>query len=97
MNAPSPIVVTLSGIVTDVRLLQPLNAEFPILVTLSGIVTDVRLRQPSNVHCLIEVISDGIVISVTSLLSIYNFAPLHKGLASLPTKLILHQDDMSPW
>ena len=36
------MLVTLSGIVTDVRPLQPENAEAPISITLSGITTDVR-------------------------------------------------------
>ena len=37
------MLVTLSGIVTLVRLVQSANAEAPMLVTLSGIVTLVRL------------------------------------------------------
>ena len=40
------MLVTLSGIVTLVRLLQPSKAELPMLVTPSGIVTLVRLLQP---------------------------------------------------
>ena len=40
------MLVTLDGIVTDVRLLQPENAEDPMLVTLDGIVTDDRPLQP---------------------------------------------------
>ena len=39
------MLVTLSGIVTLVRLMQSENAESPMLVTLSPIVTLVRLRQ----------------------------------------------------
>ena len=39
------MVVTLSGIVTLVRLVHSLNAEPPMVVTLSGIVTLVRLLQ----------------------------------------------------
>ena len=39
------MLVTLSGIVTLVRLLQPENASSPMLVTLSGIVTLVKLQQ----------------------------------------------------
>jgi hypothetical protein len=39
------MLVTLSGIVTLVRLLQSLKAEPLMLVTLSGIVTLVRLLQ----------------------------------------------------
>ncbi len=42
------MLVTLLGIVTLVRLLQPENAESPMLVTLLGIVTLVRLLQPEN-------------------------------------------------
>ena len=44
-KALHPMLVTLLGIVTDVRPLQPLNAEPPMLVTPSGIVADVRLTQ----------------------------------------------------
>ena len=39
------MLVTLAGIVTLVRLVQPENASEPMLVTLSGIVTLVRLVQ----------------------------------------------------
>ena len=49
------IVVTLSGIVTLVRLLQPRKAFCPILVTLSGIAILVRLLQPENVPLAILV------------------------------------------
>jgi hypothetical protein len=38
--------VTDTGIVTDVRLEQPLKADAPMEVTDEGIVTDVRLEQP---------------------------------------------------
>ena len=47
-NAPEPMLVTLSGIVMDVKLVQPENAEPPMLVTLSGIVTAVKPVQPTN-------------------------------------------------
>ena len=36
------MLVTLSGIVMDVKPLQPEKAESPMLVTLSGMVTDVK-------------------------------------------------------
>ena len=39
------MVVTLAGIVTEVRPVQEENAELPMVVTLSGIVTEVRLVQ----------------------------------------------------
>lgn len=45
-NARSPMLVTLSGIITEVRFAQLQNARSPILVTLSGIITDVNLEQP---------------------------------------------------
>ena len=41
-NAPSPIDVTLSGIVILVRLMQLKNAESAMLVTLFGIVMFLR-------------------------------------------------------
>ena len=41
-NALAPMLVTLSGIVTDVREQQLANTLLPMLVTSSGIVTDVR-------------------------------------------------------
>ena len=37
------MVVTESGIITDVKLEQPWNAYLPMLVTELGIVTDVKL------------------------------------------------------
>ena len=40
--------VTLFGIVTEVKPLQPLNALLPIEVTLFGIVTEVKPLQPEN-------------------------------------------------
>jgi hypothetical protein len=47
-KAPSPIDVTLFGIVTEVRPLQPQKAAFPMDVTLFGIVTEVRPLQRSK-------------------------------------------------
>ena len=39
------MLVTLSGMVIEVKLVQPSNADRPMLVTLSGIVIDVKLEQ----------------------------------------------------
>ena len=39
------MLVTLLGIVTDVKPLQPSKAELPMLVTLLGMVTDVKPLQ----------------------------------------------------
>ena len=47
-NAPSPILVTLLGMVTEVRPEQSANAPPPMLVTLLGMVTEVRPEQNSN-------------------------------------------------
>jgi hypothetical protein len=44
-NASSPMLVTLSGMVTEVRLEQPENAKLSMLVILSGMVIEVRLVQ----------------------------------------------------
>jgi hypothetical protein len=40
--------VTLFGMVTDVKLLQPLKAKLLMEVTLFGMVTDVKLLQPEK-------------------------------------------------
>ena len=45
-NAESPIVVTVSGIVTDCSIVQPLKALLPILSTFEGISNAVSFSQP---------------------------------------------------
>ena len=45
-NASPPILVTLSGIVIEVKPVHHENAELPMLVTLAGIVIEVKLVQP---------------------------------------------------
>ena len=47
-NAPLPMLVTLSGIVTFVSPLHHENALLPMFVTLFGIVTLAKLVQPEN-------------------------------------------------
>ena len=42
------MVVTLSGMMIEVKLLHPEKAEEPMLVTLSGMVTEVNLLQPEK-------------------------------------------------
>lgn len=42
------MLVTLSGIVTEVREVQPSKAELPMLVTLSGMVIEVKPLQPEK-------------------------------------------------
>ena len=52
-KAPSPILVTELGIVTEVRLLHSQKALSPILVTEFGIVTDVNLLQPLYLYIIL--------------------------------------------
>lgn len=48
LNAKSPTLITLSGIVMLKRLSQPPNARQPIEITLSGMVIPIRLLQYLN-------------------------------------------------
>src|SRR5437660_102109 len=61
------MLVTLSGILTLVRLVQPENAP-PMLVTLPGIVTLVRLVQDKNARFSMLVTLPGIVTLVRRVL-----------------------------
>ena len=53
-KAPSPILVTLSGIVINVKDWQLEKAPHPILDTLSGIVIDVKDVQPAKASSYIN-------------------------------------------
>ena len=66
-NAELPMLVTLDGIVTDVRPLQPENAELPMLVTFGGIVSEVSPLQPEKAALPILVTLAGIVTDVRPL------------------------------
>ena len=57
------MLVTLFGIVIEVRLRQLWKTPSPMLVTLFGIVTDVRPVQPSKAFSPMLVTLFGIVIS----------------------------------
>ena len=61
-KASSAIVVTLFGILINVKLLQSLKEPFPMEVTLFGMFIDVRLLQPLNVLLSIEVTLSGMLI-----------------------------------
>lgn len=56
------MLVTLSGIVIDVRLEQPAKALIPIEVTPSGIVTDVRLEQSLKALSMIDVVQPNSIL-----------------------------------
>ena len=60
-KAPSPILVTELGIVTEVRPLHSLKAPSPILVTELGIVTEVR-----PVHSLYLEVIDSQLFAVNT-------------------------------
>ena len=48
LNADDPMLVTLSGMVTEVSPVHPENAEDPMLVTLSGMIREVSPEQLRN-------------------------------------------------
>ncbi len=50
LNAPSPMLVTLSGMVIEVSPEQRENAYLPMLVTLLPMVTEVSAEQLENAH-----------------------------------------------
>jgi hypothetical protein len=54
-NACELILVTLLGIVIEVRLLHPEKAFVPMVVTLLGMVTEVRSVHASKAEALIDV------------------------------------------
>ena len=56
------MLVTLSGIVIEVKPVQSKNAESPMLVTLSGIVIEVKLVQPRNAESPMLVTLSGIEV-----------------------------------
>ena len=62
-KASRPMDVTLTGILTDFRTLQPLKARSPMVVTLAGIETDSRLRQYSKALLPIDVRCSGSVMA----------------------------------
>ncbi len=70
------MLVTLEGIATDVRPLQPRNAQSPMLVTPEGIVTDVSLLQPLNAPNSMRVTLEGIVTDVRPLQLENAYAPM---------------------
>ena len=70
------MVVTPSGIVILLRLLQPENAEPPMEVTPSGIVILVRLLQPANAYSPMVVTPFSITTALMLSRLWYQGAPL---------------------
>jgi hypothetical protein len=54
------MLVTLLGIITEVKPVQPLKADLPMLVTLFGIDIDIKPTQPRNASSCIDSIPIGI-------------------------------------
>ena len=67
-KAPSPILVTLSGIVTELNFVQALKALLPILVTLSGMIMQSKSSQPPKALSSMLVTVSGIVTELSYLL-----------------------------
>ena len=64
-KAPSPILVTLFGMVTEVRPEQLAKACLPMLVTLLGMVIEVNPEQPENTPASKLITLFGIVTEVS--------------------------------
>ena len=71
-----PIIVTLLGILMEVRLVQPLKAPYSMLVTLLGISMEVSPVQPSKAEISILVTLLGIWnVPLKSLGHLFNVVP----------------------
>jgi hypothetical protein len=77
------MLVTLFGITTSVREVQPENADWPMLVTLSGITTSVREMQSVNAQLSMEVTPGANVTEKGVLPPLINPA----ALSAIPTLL----------
>ena len=75
------MLVTLFGMVIEVKPVQPKNARSPMLVTLVGMVIEVKPVQPENAQALMLVTLLGITRSVTRLPLRYKLAPVYNGFA----------------
>ena len=63
-NTLSPMFVTPSGIVIEVKPMQPENALPPMFVTLAEIVIEVKLARPENASSLMR--SPLVIVTVLS-------------------------------
>jgi len=70
------MLVTLSGMVMEVRLMQLAKALYPMLVMLSGMLIAVRLVQPQNASALILVTVSGIMTFSSPSLAKNAFSPI---------------------
>ena len=90
-KAEVPIVVTLSGIITEVSLLQPLNAYCGMVVILLLRVRDVIAEQYSKAYCPILVTLLGISTLVTFLQLLKAYSPIVLTLVPIVREVIAPQ------
>ena len=64
------MLVTLLGMVTEVRPEQPKKALDPMLVTLSGMVTEVRPEQPQKARSPMLVTLEGMVVFIHPVINV---------------------------
>ena len=83
-NANSPMLVTLLGMLMEVRLEQPENASTPMLFTLLGMLIEVRLEQSLNADfpMLVTVYLTPPLVTVDGIFTVFGFA-----LSATPTTL----------
>ena len=81
------MLITLLGIVTLIKPVQPENAKSPMLVTLVGIVTLIRPRQPENAKSPMLVTLLGIIYD-PSLPAGYVFKTVRLLLNKTPSTLL---------
>ena len=88
-KAPNLILVTLSGIFTDVNDVQLKKTRSPILVTLLGIFIEVNPIQPEKTSFPILVTLSGILIDVNALQFLKAVFPIFVILLESTTFVIL--------
>ena len=84
------MLVTLSGIVIEVKPVHFSNALSPMFVTLSGIVIEAKPVQPPNAESPMLVTLSGIVIEVKPVHSSNAPLPMLVTLPSIGITLVLH-------
>ena len=70
------MLVTLLGMVIEVRLLHPQNADSPMLVTLLGMVIEVRLLHHQNADSPLLVTLLGMVVVAQPAISVLLFVSM---------------------
>ncbi len=90
-NAESPIVVTLLGMVTEVKE-QPKKAKYPMFFTLSGMLTEVKFKQSRNAYSFMLFTLLGISIEVKFMQPEKEYPPM---IVTLLGMVVFLQPDIS--